>query len=117
MINKAMLMGRLGKDPTVKRLENGHIVANVSLATNDFYTRDGVRKEVTEWHNLEMWDKQAEFAEKYLVKGRIIYVEGKIKTDKYTDSNGVDKETRKIRVTEVKFIDVQGKREVETEKS
>jgi single-strand DNA-binding protein len=111
MINKVILMGRLGKDPMIKRLSSGRIVANVTLATNEVYQNAGVLKEITEWHQLEMWDKQAEFAEKYLKKGRVIYVDGKIKTEKYVDSMGVEKEVRKIRVTDVKFIDVQGRKE------
>ena len=111
MINKVILMGRLGKDPIIKRLSDGRIVANVTLATNEVYQNANVRKEITEWHYLEMWDKQAEFAEKYLKKGRVVYVDGKIKTDKFTDSMGVEKEIRKIRVSEVRFIDVQGKKE------
>lgn len=98
MINKVILMGRLGKDPVVRRLENGRVVANVTLATNDYYTKDGQRMESTEWHNLEMWDKQAETAEKYLKKGSLLYVEGKIRTDKYTDADGQERQARKIRV-------------------
>jgi len=91
-------MGRLGKDPVVRRLENGRVVANVTLATNDFYTKDGQRMESTEWHNLEMWDKQAETAEKYLKKGSLLYLEGKIRTDRYTDADGQERQARKIRV-------------------
>ena len=99
MINKVILMGRLGKEPVVRRLENGRVVANVTLATNDFYTKDGQRMESTEWHNLEMWDKQAETAEKYLKKGSLLYLEGKIRTDRYTDADGQERQARKIRVS------------------
>ena len=98
MINKVILLGRLGKDPVVRRLENGRVVANVTLATNDYYTKDGQRLESTEWHNLEMWDKQAETAEKYLKKGSLLYLEGKIRTDRYTDADGQERQARKIRV-------------------
>ncbi len=115
MINKVMLMGRLGKDPMIKRLENGKIVANITLATNEYFQREGERQEITEWHSLEMWDKHAEFAEKYLKKGRIIYVEGKIRTDRFLDADGAEKQTKKIRVTSVQFIDVQGKGNKEIE--
>jgi single-strand DNA-binding protein len=99
MINKVILMGRLGKDPVVRRLENGRVVANVTLATNDYYTKDGQRLESTEWHNLEMWDRQAETAEKYLKKGSLLYLEGKIRTDRYTDADGQERQARKIRVS------------------
>ena len=99
MINKVLLLGRLGKDPLIRQLDNGRVVCNVTLATNDFYTdREGNRKESTEWHNLEIWDNQARTAEKYLRKGSVIYVEGKIRTDKFTDADGVEKQIKKIRV-------------------
>lgn len=97
-------MGRLGKDPVVRRLENGRVVANVTLATNDFYTKDGQRMESTEWHNLEMWDKQAETAEKYLKKGSLLYLEGKIRTDRYTDADGQERQARKIRVSSLQMM-------------
>ncbi len=92
MINKVILLGRLGKDPVIRRLENGRIVANITLATNDYYTKDGQRMESTEWHNLEMWDKQAETAEKYLKKGS------------YTDAEGQEKQMRKIRVNNFQMM-------------
>ena len=104
MINKVILLGRLGKDPVVRRLDNGRVVANVTLATNDYYTKDGQRLESTEWHNLEMWDKQAETAEKYLKKGSLLYVEGKILTDRYTDAEGQERQTRKIRVNNFQMM-------------
>lgn len=104
MINKVILLGRLGKDPVIRRLENGRIVANITLATNDYYTKDGQRMESTEWHNLEMWDKQAETAEKYLKKGSLLYVEGKIRTDRYTDAEGQEKQMRKIRVNNFQMM-------------
>ncbi len=104
MINKVILMGRLGKDPVVRRLENGRVVANVSMATNDYYTKDGQRLESTEWHALEMWDKLADTAEKYLKKGNLLYVEGKIKTDRYTDADGQDRQVRKIRVSNFQMM-------------
>ncbi len=105
MINKAILLGRLGKDPLIKQLDNGRVVCNVTLATNDYYTdREGNRKESTEWHNLEIWDNQARTAEKYLKKGSVIYVEGKIRTDKYIDPEGVEKQIKKIRVLTMQMM-------------
>lgn len=105
MINKVILLGRLGKDPQVKQLDNGRVVCNVTLATNDYYTdKDGNRKESTEWHNLEIWDNQARTAEKYLKKGSVIYVEGKIRTDKYTDPEGQEKQVKKIRVLNMQMM-------------
>jgi single-strand DNA-binding protein len=93
MINKVILLGRLGKDPVIRKLDNGRIVANISLATNDFYTKDGQRME-----------QQALTAEKYFKKGNILYVEGKIRTDKYVDAEGVEKQLRKIRVTSFQMM-------------
>ena len=104
MINKVILLGRLGKDPVIRRLENGRVVANITLATNDYYTKDGQRMESTEWHNLEMWDKQAETAEKYMKKGNLLYVEGKIRTDRYVDAEGQERQTRKIRVNNFQMM-------------
>jgi single-strand DNA-binding protein len=105
MINKVILLGRLGKDPQVKQLDNGRVVCNVTLATNDYYTdKDGNRKESTEWHNLEIWDNQARTAEKFLKKGSVIYVEGKIRTDKYTDPEGQEKQVKKIRVLNMQMM-------------
>lgn len=110
MINKVILLGRLGKDPQIKQLDNGRVVCNVTLATNDYYTdKDGNRKETTEWHNLEIWDNQARTAEKYLKKGSIIYAEGKIRTDKYTDPEGIEKQIRKIRVLNLQMMGSLGR--------
>lgn len=104
MINKVILLGRLGKDPQIKHLDNGRVVANVTLATNDYYVKDGQRMESTEWHNLELWDNHARTAEKYLRKGSVLYVEGKIRTDKYTDPEGVEKQIKKIRVLQMQMM-------------
>jgi single-strand DNA-binding protein len=104
MINKVILLGRLGKDPVVRHLDNGRVVANITLATNDYYTKDGQKMENTEWHNLELWDNHARLAENYLKKGNIIYVEGKIRTDKYTDAEGIEKQIKKIRVLQMQTM-------------
>lgn len=80
-VNKVILIGHLGKDPEVKTLESGVKVAAFSLATSEsFKDKDGNRKDATEWHNIVLWQKLAELAEKYLTKGSQIYVEGKIQT-------------------------------------
>ncbi len=111
MINKVILLGRLGKDPIIRKLDSNRIVANFTLATNETYLKDGQKMESTEWHNLEMWDQQASIAEKYLKKGSLLYVEGKIRTDKYKDADGVEKQLRKIRVVSFQMLDnlIQGK--------
>ena len=98
-VNKVILVGHLGADPEVKYLEGEKVVANLSLATSEAYQdRSGNRVEQTEWHDLELWDQQAKIAEKYLKKGSQIYVEGKIKSDKWTDEQGQNRKRMKIRV-------------------
>ena len=98
-VNKVILVGNLGADPEVKYLEGDNAVANVSMATTEAYkNRNGERVEQTEWHDLEMWGAQAKIAEQYLKKGSQIYVEGKIKTDKWQDEQGQNRYRTKIRV-------------------
>lgn len=98
-VNKVILVGNLGADPEVKYLEGDNAVANVSLATTEAYkNRNGERVEQTEWHDLELWGAQAKIAEQYLKKGSQIYVEGKIKTDKWQDEQGQNRYRTKIRV-------------------
>ena len=107
-VNKVILLGNLGADPEVKYLEGDKVVANLSLATTEAYNdRSGNRVEQTEWHDLELWDQQAKIAEKYLKKGSQIYVEGKIKSDKWTDEQGQNRKKIKIRV--LSFTMVGGK--------
>lgn len=96
-VNKLILLGNLGKDPVVKKLESGRSVANFSLATSEKYKdKAGVLQTKTEWHNLIAWTPLAEVAEKYLKKGAQVYVEGKVETREYTDKEGITK-----RITEV----------------
>ncbi len=81
-VNKVILVGRLGKDPEVRHLENGATVANFSMATSETYKdrTTGEGRETTEWHNVVLWRGLAEVAEKYVKKGDMIYIEGKLKT-------------------------------------
>ena len=89
-VNKVILIGNLGKDPQVNYLDNGVAVANFSLATTENYkNKEGDRVSQTEWHNIVLWRGLAEVAEKYLKKGSSIYIEGKIKTRKWEDKEGV----------------------------
>ncbi|GGF32769.1 single-stranded DNA-binding protein [Echinicola rosea] len=98
-VNKVILVGNLGRDPEVKHLESGSVVANVTLATTEAYKdRSGNRVENTEWHDLEMWDGQAKVAEQYLRKGSQIFVEGKIKSDTWQDEQGNNRKKVRIRV-------------------
>lgn len=96
-INKVILVGRLGKDPEIRHLENGVAVASFSLATSESYKdrTTGERKEQTEWHNIVLWRGLAEVAEKYVKKGDLIYVEGKLKTRSW-EKDGVTRYTTEI---------------------
>ena len=92
-VNKVILVGNLGKDPEVRHLESGAVVANFPLATSESYKdrKTGERITQTEWHNIVIWRGLAEVAEKYLKKGSSVYVEGKLRTRSWDDQNGVKK--------------------------
>jgi len=85
-VNKVILVGRLGRDPEVRYTSAGQPVANFSMATDETYKdRTGERQKRTEWHKIVVWGKQAEIAQKYLRKGSLIYLEGRIQSREYTD--------------------------------
>ena len=92
-INKVILVGNLGQDPETRYAANGNAITNVSLATSESYKdkNTGQMVEKTEWHRVVFFQKLAEIAGEYLRKGSQIYIEGKLKTTKYTDNNGVEK--------------------------
>lgn len=91
-INKVILVGHLGKDPEIMRLESGSMKASFTLATTEVYKdKNGNRAEQTEWHNIVVWNKPAEIAEKYLKKGSAVFVEGRIRSRDYTDKNNVQR--------------------------
>jgi single-strand DNA-binding protein len=96
-VNKVILIGRLGKDPEVRNFENGNSVANFSLATTEVY-RDKTtneKKEITEWHNISLWGRLAEIAAKYLHKGEMVYIEGKLRTRSW-EKDGVTRYTTEV---------------------
>jgi single-strand DNA-binding protein len=97
-VNKVILVGNLGKDPEVRHLENGVMVANFSLATTESYKdrNTGERRQVTEWHNVVLWRGLAEVTEKYLKKGNQVYVEGKLRTRSWTDKEGNTRYTTEV---------------------
>ena len=91
-VNKAILLGNLGKDPEIRRLDDGRAVANISIATSESYkNKAGERVTNTEWHNIVLWSPLAEIAENYLKKGSQVYIEGKISNRSYEDKDGVKK--------------------------
>lgn len=105
-VNKVILIGHCGKDPEVRNLPSGDSVANVSIATTESYKdkQTGEKKEVTEWHNLSFFGRLAEIVGEYVRKGSMIYVEGSLKTRKYTDSNGVEKYSTGVVVSTMKML-------------
>ena len=104
-VNKVILVGRVGKDPEVKNLTSGNIVANFSLATSETFKdkNTGEKKETTEWHNLVLWGKTAELAGKYVHKGDQLYVEGKITTMSW-EKDGIKRYTTEIVVNSMQFL-------------
>lgn len=110
-VNKVILVGNVGKDPEVKYLDKGNVVATFSLATTErgYKTAAGVEiPDRTEWHNIVMWRGLAEIAEKYVRKGSQIYLEGKIRTRNYDDQNGVKRYVTEIFADNMQLL---GKRE------
>ena len=97
-VNKVILIGNLGKDPEVRRLENGAVLASFSIATSESYIdkQSGDKKEITDWHDIVLWRGLAEVAEKYLVKGTKIYVEGKLKKRSWQDKEGVTRYSTEV---------------------
>ena len=88
-VNKVILVGNLGRDPEVRYLDSGVAVANFSLATTENYkNKQGEKVSQTEWHNIVLWRGLAEVAEKWLKKGSSVYIEGKIRTNKWEDKEG-----------------------------
>jgi single-strand DNA-binding protein len=112
-INKVILLGYLGKDPVVKHLTNGAVVANFSLATQDEWKdkNTGQKEHRTEWHTIVAFNKLAEVCEKYIKKGSKIYVEGALKTKKWQDKSGIDRYTTEIHINELQMLDTKGSNE------
>lgn len=105
MLNKVTLIGRAGKDPQVNTTSNNNKVASFSIATSEKYKdKEGNTKETTEWHNVVIWGKLAEISEKYVKKGSLLYVEGKLTTRSY-EKDGVTKYTTEIVVNEMKMLE------------
>ena len=107
-VNKVVLVGNLGKDPEVRFMPNGNAVASFSIATTESWKnkQTGEYENQTEWHNLTVFGKFGEMCGQYLKKGAKIYVEGKIKTDKWQDkTSGQDRYSTKIIVSEIQIMD------------
>jgi single-strand DNA-binding protein len=104
-VNKAILVGNLGRDAEMRFTAGGTPVATVSLATTERYTdRDGQKKEDTQWHRVVIWGKTAESLHEYLTKGKQIYVEGRIQTREWTDKEGQKVKTTEIRADRIVLL-------------
>jgi single-strand DNA-binding protein len=106
-LNKVIIIGHLGRDPEMRYTPSGQPVANFSVATDESYKgKDGQKVEKSEWHRIVAWGKQAEFCGNYLAKGRLVYVEGKLETRKWTDKDtGVERYTTEIKADRVMGMD------------
>ena len=105
-VNKVIIVGNLGKDPEVRYTPNGDSVTNVTIATTDTWKDKGTgeKKEATEWHRVVFFGKLAEIAGQYLKKGRQVYVEGALRTRKWTDKEGHERYTTEIVANEMKML-------------
>ena len=110
-VNKAIILGRLGQDPEIKYFQDGTAVANFSVATSETWNdkQSGEKKERTDWHNIEAMGKTAEFCEKYLNKGRMVLVEGKLHYDQWTDKDGQKRTATKIAASSVTPLEKQAR--------
>ncbi len=109
-LNKVMLIGRTGDDVKTHYFEGGGCIGRFPLATNETYTNRTTNERVsnTEWHNIVVRNKAAEICEKYLKKGDMVYIEGRLKTRKWTDDKGVDRYSTEIQCSEFKFLTPKG---------
>lgn len=105
-LNRVSLIGRVGRDPEMRFMQNGNAVANISIATSETWKDkgSGEKKEATEWHRCVFFDRLAEVVGEYAKKGTLIYVEGKLKTRKWTDKDGAEKYTTEIHCHEMKLL-------------
>ncbi len=105
-LNKVIIIGRIGKDPEIRRTQSGQAVATLSVATDESYKdQSGQKVEKTEWHKIVVWGKQADFVANYLGKGRLVYVEGKLETRKWQDQGGQDRYSTEIKAVTIQALD------------
>lgn len=118
-INKVIIVGNLGADPETRYLPSGDAVTNIRVATTDRYKdkQSGEMREATEWHSISFFGKLAEIAGQYLKKGSQVYVEGSLRTRKYTDKNGVEKYATDIRADSMQMLGTQPRSDDEAKTS
>ena len=105
-VNKVIIIGNLGRDPEVRYTANGAAICNAAIATSRNWKdkTSGERQEETEWHRVVFYDRLAEIAGEYLKKGKSVYIEGRLKTRKWTDKDGVEKFTTEIVATDMQLL-------------
>ena len=109
MLNKVMIIGRLGRDPELRYTQSGSPVASLNIATDESYTdREGNKVDRTEWHRVSVFQRQAENCANYLTKGSLVFVEGSLQTRKWQDQQGQDRYTTEIKAQRVQFLDRKG---------
>lgn len=109
-VNKVILVGNLGRDAEVRYTPGGAAVARFSIATTEVWNdKSGQKQERTEWHNIDLWGKQAESLSEYLVKGKQVYIEGRLQTDEYTDKEGQKRKSTKVRCERVVLLGSGGR--------
>lgn len=118
MLNKVMIIGRLGRDPELKYAASGMPITNLRIATDESYVdRDGNKVERTEWHSVVVFQRAAENCANYLAKGSLVFVEGSLQTRKWQDQQGQDRYTTEIKAQRVQFLDRKGARDGASEGS
>jgi single-strand binding protein len=112
-INKVIIVGFLGSDPELRTMPNGEAVANISVATSEAWTdkNTGERREMTEWHRIVFYRRQAEICGEYLKKGSHVYIEGRLRTRKWQDQNGQDRYTTEIQGDVLQMLDSRSDRQ------
>lgn len=109
MVNKVILIGRLGKDPEVRYTPDGTMVTNFNMATDEQRKdKNGEKIQRTEWHKIVTWGKLAEICGNYLVKGKLVYIEGRIQTRSWEDKEGVKRFTTEIIASNMQMLDSKG---------
>ena len=106
-VNKAILLGNVGRDPEIKSLPSGMRLATFSLATTDRRSKDEQGKPRTEWHNIVAWDRMVDIVENYVTKGKQLYIEGQIRTRKY-EVDGVTKYRTEVHIREMELLGGRG---------
>ncbi|MGA9108663.1 MAG: single-stranded DNA-binding protein [Smithella sp.] len=114
MVNKVILIGRLGKDPDVRYTPDGTMVTNFNLATDEQWKdKNGEKVQKTEWHRIVTWGKLAEICGNYLVKGKLVFIEGRIQTRSWEDKEGVKRFTTEIIASNMQMLDSKGQNKAE----